>query len=164
MSNMMNDRQALPARNQRAAGAVLKIDALDLLIQQGEIRTLESVSDVDSADPDKNSVGWISFAQQRWPVYCLSSQLDLQISVPVPRRTCALLALEQGYLGVLCDDVTIIKQVSGQLHELPVAMRRSDTPIHGVIAYNQGIACVTDANGLAAYIERQRQNSSREEN
>lgn len=159
MSIMMSERLALSGQNQRAAGAVLKIDTLDLLIQQSEIRTLESVSDVDSSAPGTKSMGWISFAQQRWPVYSLSSQLDLQSSVPAARRTCALLALEQGYVGVLCDDVTILKQVSGQLFELPVAMRRSDTPIHGVISYNQGVACVSDANRLAAYIGQQIQRS-----
>jgi hypothetical protein len=159
MSAVMSGRLTLADQNQRATGAVLKIDLLDLLIQQGEIRTLESASDVDGSDPEQGSVGWISFAQQRWPVYCLSPQLEVLVSVPSARRTCVLLALEQGYIGVLCDDVTILKQVSGQLYELPVAMRRNDTPIHGVISYNQGIACVSDANRLAAHIGQQIQRS-----
>lgn len=157
MSAVMSGRLTLADQNQRAAGAVLKIDTLDLLIQQGEIRTLESASDVDGSNPEKGSVGWISYAQQRWPVFCLSTQLDLQLSVPAARRTCVLLALQRGYIGVLCDDVTVLKQVSGQLYELPIAMRRNDTPLHGVVAYNQGVACVSDANRLAAHIAQQRQ-------
>lgn len=153
MTNMtMSGSTAPAAENQRAEGTVLRIDALDLLIQQSEVRALESASDVDGRDPEKNSVGWILYLQQRWPVYCLSAQLDLQSSVPENRRTCALLALAQGYIGVLCDDISSLQQVSGRLFELPVAMRKIDTPIHGVIVYNQGIACVSDANGLAAYI------------
>ncbi|HEY6096371.1 MAG TPA: chemotaxis protein CheW [Gallionellaceae bacterium] len=135
-----------------SAAAVLKIDGLDLLIQQRDIRTLESVSDVDRSAPGKGSVGWISFAQQRWPVFCVSSRLDLQLEIPPARGTCVLLALEDGYAGVLCDDVTILRQVSGRLHELPVAMRRHDTPIRGVVSHNQGMACVSDAGRLADYI------------
>lgn len=155
----MNGRLSLADQSRQAAAALLKIDALDLLIQQSEIRTLESVSDVDSGDPDKGSVGWIRFAQQRWPVFCLSSRLDLQLDIPATRGTCVLLALQNGYAGLLCDDVTILKQVSERLYELPVAMRRRDTPIRGVVAYNQGIACVSDAGRLAAYIA-QRANES----
>lgn len=152
MMNLPANGVVSQADQSRASAAVLKIDALDLLIQQREIRTLESVSDVDSSGPDKGSVGWISFAQQRWPVFCLSPRLDLQLDIPAARGTCVLLVLENGYAGLLCDDVTILKQVSGRLYELPVAMRRRDTPIRGVLSYNQGIACVSDAGRLAAYI------------
>lgn len=147
-----NGRLPQADQSQHLAAAVLKIDGLDLLIQQREIRTVESVSDVDGSAPARGSVGWISFAQQRWPVFCLSSRLDLQLEIPAARGTCVLLLLEDGYAGLLCDDVTILKQVSGRLYELPVAMRQRDTPIRGVVSYNQGIACVSDAGSLAAYI------------
>ncbi len=136
-----------------ASAAVLKINGLDLMFPQSEIRTLESASDVDATDPGEKSVGWISYMRQRWPVYCLSEQLELQATLPSSRRTCALLAVEAGYIGVLCDDVSIMKQVTGQLYEIPLAMKTAHTPIQGLFANQQGLLCVSNANQLAAYVE-----------
>lgn len=151
----LNGRLTLPGASMQATVAVLKIDTLQLMFRQGEMRSLESVSDMDSNAPDNNSVGWFNYAQQRWPAYCLSSQLELQSSIPATRRACVLLALESGYIGVLCDDASLLKQMDGQVYELPVVMRQTDTPIKGVISYNQNIACISDANSLAAHIRQQ---------
>lgn len=162
MSNLSrNERVKLSGSSLQVTAAVLKIDTLQLMFRQGEIRSLESVSDMDSNAPDNNSVGWFNYAQQRWPAYCLSSQLELQSSIPATRRACVLLALESGYIGVLCDDASLLKQVDGQAYELPVVMRQMDTPIKGVVSYNQNIACISDANCLAAHIRQQIQALSR---
>lgn len=156
-----NERLKLPGSSLQLTAAVLKIDTLQLMFRQGEMRSLESVSDMDSTAPDNNSVGWINYAQQRWPAYSLSSQLELQSSIPATRRACVLLALESGYFGVLCDDATLLKQMDGQAYELPVVMRQTDTPIKGIVSYNQNIACISDANSLAAHVRRQIQALSR---
>lgn len=148
--NMM--RPALPGTGLSAA-AVLKINGLSLLFQQGEVRTLESASDVDGSEPRAYSVGWIKYLRQRWPVFCLSEQLELQGAVPSSRRTCALLALEDGYVGVLCDDVSIIKQLAGTRHEVPRVMKTAVTPIRELLAGEHGLLCVSSANQIAAYIE-----------
>lgn len=136
-----------------ATVAMLKINGLDLMFSQGEIRTLESASDVDGSAPKEKSVGWINYMQQRWPVYCLSEQLDLLISVPTSRRTCALLTLETGYIGMLCDDVSIMKQVTGQRHDIPLSMKTVDTPIQSLLVNDGRLLCVSGANQLAAYVE-----------
>ena len=141
------------SRNTEAA--VLKFDGVDLMIRQDEIRMLEPASGVDTAVPERNSVGWIGYMRQRWPVYCLSEQLELMNSIPPTRRTCALLSLENGHIGVLCDDVNILKQAAGQNYELPLAMRTAQTPILGLLAYNNGMLSVSSANRLAAYVESQ---------
>ncbi|HLY96920.1 MAG: hypothetical protein ACM3W8_07255 [Sideroxydans sp.] len=138
-----------------ASAAVLKIDGLDLLFQQSDVRALESASSVDGNASREGSVGWISYMRQRWPVYCLSDQLELLIGVPPSRRTCALLALETGYVGMLCNDVTIVKWPAGQCHEVPVAMKRADTPVLGLLPSGDKLLCVSAPNRLAAYIEHQ---------
>jgi len=143
-----------------ASATVLKIDGLDLLFQQTDVRALESVSNVDGRDPKGKSVGWISYMRQRWPVYCLSDQLDLSGGVPPSRRTCALLALESGYIGMLCDDVAIIKQSAQQSREVPLAMKYADTPILGLLPFGGKLLCVSDPNRLAAHVERQVHQSS----
>ena len=69
-------RPALAGATMHAAAAVLKIQSLELMFPQNEIRTLESASDMDGSDPKANSAGWISYMRQRWPVYCLSEQME----------------------------------------------------------------------------------------
>lgn len=134
--------------------ALLKINGLNLLLPQSEIRTLESATDVDVIAPALHSAGWVSYTQKRWPVYCLSEELALMAVVPSERRACAMLAMGAGYIGILCDDMIILKNFAAQRYELPLAMRLHDTPILHLVAYEQGIACASNASKLTAYIEQ----------
>lgn len=151
---MSTTQLAIARTGMGTSAAVLKIDGLDLLFQQSDIRALESSADVDCGNPGDASVGWITYMRQRWQVYCLSDQLDLMGSVPSSRRTCALLATESGYFGMLCDDLTIVKQVAGQRHDIPLAMKNADTPILGLLPSGGKLLCVCSPNLLAAHIER----------
>ena len=135
------------------SAAVLKIDGLDLMLRQSDVRALESASYVDANNPWEGSVGWISYMRQRWPVYSLSDQLELSDDVPPSRRTCALLAIEAGYFGLLCDDVSVIKQAAEQTHEVPLAMRDAYTPILGLLHAGGKLLCVSNPALLADYIE-----------
>lgn len=149
--NMLKPAVVLSGLN--ATAAVLRIQGLQLMFPQNEVRTLEAASDVDGSEPLPGSAGWINYLRQRWPVYCLSEQLLLQLDVPVERRTCALFALGQGYLGLLCDDVAIMKQVSSQSYALPTVMRNAHTPIQSLLMQDGQLLCVSSAQQLAAYIE-----------
>jgi hypothetical protein len=151
MSTLRSD----PSGAANASATVLKIDGLDLLFQQSDIRALESAANVDRNAPRESSVGWTSYMRQRWPVYCLSERLDLLSVAPPSRRTCALLALEGGYVGMMCDDVSIIKLAAGQRHEVPIAMRSAEMPILGLLPSGDRLLCIGDPNRLAAHIERQ---------
>lgn len=137
------------------SAVALKIDGLELLFRQSDIRALESASEVDGNDPAEGSIGWVGYLRQRWPVYCLSDQLELLSGMPPSRRTCALLALEGGYFGMLCDDATILKQVAGQVHEVPVAMKNAGTPVLGLLPAGDKLLCISAPNPLAAHIARQ---------
>jgi hypothetical protein len=143
----------------QATSALLKINGLNLLLPQGDIRSLESASDVDIAAPALQSTGWIAYKLKRWPVYCLSDELSLQTMAPSERRACAMLEMGAGYIGILCDDIIVLKDFDGQRHELPVAMKLPYTPIQHLASYDQGIACATNARLLTAYIEQQVLNS-----
>lgn len=136
------------------AAALIKMDGLNLVLPQGDIRTLEPASDVDTASPALNSTGWIIFQQKRWPVYCLSEDLDLLRSAPASRRACAMLSIGTGYMGLLCNDVVVLKEFESQMHEVPVAMRMPHTPVMGLSEHAQGIACISNASRLTAYIEK----------
>ncbi|HEU0187136.1 MAG TPA: chemotaxis protein CheW [Gallionellaceae bacterium] len=148
---MLKPAVVLPGLN--ATAAVLRIQGLQLMFPQNEVRTLEAASDVDGNAPLPGSAGWINYLRQRWPVYCLSEQLVLQMEVPVERRACALFALNQGYLGLLCDDVAIMKQVNSQNFALPTIMRNAHTPIQSMLIQDGRLLCASSAQQLAAYLE-----------
>ena len=139
-----------------ATSALLNISGLSLVLPQTDIRALESATDVEAGGAEPFSIGWIQYEQQRWPAYCLSHELSLLVDVPEARRACVLLGAGAGYIGILCDEVSIGKQeVPGQQHELPSAMRMLNTPVLGLIALDEdNIACVTNAQMLVAYIAR----------
>lgn len=157
----MNTTRLAPVGNSMDASVVvLKIGGLDLMFPQSDIRALESASDVDTSTPMQASTGWIGYLRQRWPVYCLSDQLDLLDLVPASRRTCALLATTDGYIGILCDDVSTLKQVAGKRHELPTAMKRVGTPILELLPCGGKLLCVSHPDSLSAYIEQQVRNAT----
>lgn len=128
---------------------VLKIGALSLMLPQGDVRTLESATDVTPADPPLNGVGWINYAGQPWPVFCLSHELEFLVSVPAARRACVLLQVESGFVGILCDDAGILAHFSGQRHDVPLAMRLPASPVRGLVMLVDGLACISDADSLA---------------
>jgi hypothetical protein len=133
---------------------VLKIDGLRLMLPQGDIRTLESAADIVRSNPPENGSGWIAYAGQNWPVYCLSDELGFLTEVPATRRACVLLARQSGYLGLLCDDASILAHFSGQVHAVPAAMSLPESPLNGLIMAEDGLVCVSNAGLLAQFMDR----------
>lgn len=140
---------AAPGRNV----VMLMIDGLKLILPQGDIRSVASVVDLDTRACAEGAAGWISYAGRAWPAYCLSSELHLLEVEPMARRACALLALANGYIGLLCDDVRVLMNFSVQAFEVPPAMRQAASPLSGLLKYEEALACVSDAGRLAAFIE-----------
>ena len=136
------------------AAELLRIDKLNLLLPQGDVRALESATDIDVTAPALHSVGWIQFAHKRAPVYSLSDDLSLMPDISPERRACAMLTLGSGYIGVLCNDMIILNNFSETRHDLPISMRLSDTPILQLAEYEQGVVCITSAHKLTKYIEQ----------
>lgn len=134
------------------AATLLKIGGLNLLLPQVDIRTLESATDVDRVAPALHSAGWISYIQKRWPVYCLSEDMALMNVVPHERRACALMTMGAGYIGIMCDDMIVLKNFSTQRYDLPVAMKFTNTPILHLVTFEQDLACVSNARCLTAYV------------
>jgi len=139
-----------------STAAFVTIGGMRLVLPQSQIRALEAASDVDRQEPAPSSVGWIQYLQQRWPAYCLSSELTLLTKIPNERRACILLASGSDYVGVLCDEVRIARQNElEQQHELPSVMHLADTPILGLIGSNEDdVGCLTDAKQLVMHITR----------
>ena len=131
---------------------VLSIDGLKLILPQGDIRTVESISDVELADKIPTSIGTINYRGQRWPVVCLSNELLLLDVVPASRRACVMLAYDGNYLGLLCDDAKVLVNFMPDSFAMPKSMRTDASPIIGLIQYEQALACLSDANHLTSYV------------
>jgi len=144
--------QNLRSNSNTTGAALLKINGLNLLLPQGDIRTLESASDIDFVAPALHSLGWIAYAQKRWPVYCLSEELSLMVNLPSERRACVMLAMGAGYIGLMCDDMLILKDFAAQQYEIPPVMIEPYTPILYLVTYAESIACASNAHRLTAYI------------
>ena len=131
---------------------VLSIDGLKLILPQDEIRTVESIADVELAEKSPRSIGTINYRGQRWPVVCLSNELFLLDVVPAARRACVMLAYDGNYLGLLCDDARVLVNFMQQSFAMPNSMRTRDSPITSLIQYDQGLACVSNASRLSSYV------------
>ncbi len=139
-----------------STAAFVTIAGMRLVLSQSEIRALEAASDVDRQEPEQFSVGWIQYLQQRWPTYCLSSELSLLTTIPKERRACILLASGSDHIGILCDEVRIARHNElEQQHELPPVMHLADTPILSLVGLNENdVGCLTDAKQLMTHITR----------
>lgn len=144
----------ISAAARAAPAALLKIAGLNLLLPQSDIRTVESVADIDTTEPELCSAGWINYAQKRWPVYCLSEDLGLLSQVSSSRRACVMVAVGDDHIGILSDDVIIMRQLPERQYELPVPMRLPGSPLRHLLAIDDDIVCVTDARLLAEHIAR----------
>jgi chemotaxis signal transduction protein len=131
---------------------VLAIDNLRLILPQADIRTVESVSDIELADKMPRSAGWIKYLGQRWPVVCFSDELTFLDQVPSPRRACVMLAFNGAYLGLLCDDARVLVNFSHQSFAVPASMRMHASPLTGLFQYEQGLACLSDASHIHSYV------------
>ena len=135
--------------------ALVKLDGLNLMVPQGGIRTLESVADVRPDDPPENGIGWIDFQRTKWPVYCLTEDLAVAITLPPSRRICALLSVENGFVGLACSEVVLIKEGAPRPHAVPDCMAFVGSPITALVHYGEGMACLTSAQRIADYVSTQ---------
>lgn len=137
--------------------ALLDIGELRLALPQGEICALESAADIDTDETKPLSVGWIHFRQERWPVFCVSPELDLLTVVPKARRSCVVLNTGAGYIGILCDECNFGVQLTlEQQQPLPPAMEAPGSPITGLVALeHDNVACATASRRLVDYLTQQ---------
>lgn len=134
---------------------LLQIGQLCLMLPQHEIRAVESAADINPLVPrlpPQQGVGWIKSKDQIWPAYCLSEQLCVLHQTPQQRRACVLLAVDGGFIGLLCDDARVLKELEGSLFTLPDAMRLPNSPLIALLRHDGKLACVSNAARLAALI------------
>lgn len=142
---------ALAELREIRAFAVLTLDGCKWLVPQAEIQSLESILDIDREVRVPHSVGAVAFADEWWPVYCLSGELQLLPHLPDGRRACPLLDNGADRFGLVCDGVETLAEAP-RLLAVPACMALPDSPIQALVLLNDGLGCVTTTERLAASI------------
>lgn len=133
------------------AYALLSIDSLSLLIPRHEIRSLVSVDDIHAAvESEENALGHIVFESGDWPVFCVSRELSPLHSITDASRICVILHIDNKYMGLLCDQIQNIEQQ--QIQGLKPCMNTPDSPILGLLIYDNAVACATSTQRLNAFL------------
>ncbi|HYN54775.1 MAG TPA: hypothetical protein VES38_08730 [Methylotenera sp.] len=132
--------------------ALIKLGSLNLMLLQDGIRTLESIADLESKEPPANGIGWISFQGSAWPVYCLTEDLGIHDTLPESYRICALLSIENGFVGLVCNEVILMAKNEVRPQSIPVCMVSANSPITALVHYEDSMACLTSPQLLADFL------------
>ena len=128
--------------------------ALRLLLPQNQVYALEPGLDVVHAAGE--DLGWIEVADGRWPVCCLSEDLQPVRQIPPGRNICALLHTDAGPFGVLCDQVVMLgHQAEVDLLPVPACMRTTAMRLRGLVLDGEHVLCVASAPDLLAGVGEQ---------
>lgn len=131
---------------------MLQIADFICLLPQQEVCAVESVSAMIASNAVvPPALGKIRYAQQEWPCYCLSEQLQFLSLAPSTRRACLIVRHEQDFFGLLCDDARVLPQTADQIHALPSAMRSPYSPLLGLVQMQNQLACLSASAQLARY-------------
>ncbi|MDS4030579.1 MAG: hypothetical protein RKO66_10955 [Candidatus Contendobacter sp.] len=133
------------------AFAVLTLDGRKWLLPQAEIQALESLLDIDREVRIPCSIGAVAFADEWWPVYCLSGELRILSDLPDGRRACPLLDNGADRFGLVCDQVEALT-AAPRLLAPPACMTPPDSPIGALALLNDELGYVTTTEHLAALI------------
>ncbi|MFZ1830769.1 MAG: hypothetical protein WAW42_18810 [Candidatus Competibacteraceae bacterium] len=144
-------QSAFAALQEIRSFAVLTLEGRQWLLPQAEIQSLESILDIDHEVRIPHSVGAVAFAGLWWPVYCLSSELQILPKMPGGRRACLLLNNGADRFGLVCDRVDTLAEPP-QLLALPACMVLPDSPIQALVLLEEGLGCVTTTEHLAALL------------
>jgi chemotaxis signal transduction protein len=140
---------------------VVSIDDRKLLIPQQEISSLESILDLATAPQEPPAIGSFNLAEEVWPVFCLSNELDILLEIPSTRRMCVLLKDSNHALGLACDQIEPLRHQNMRLQPLPSCMKTSTSPVQALVLHGDAIGCVTTTARLANLISGFKQRGNR---
>ena len=134
--------------------AVLGVDGLKLLLPQNELRTLEPVEDVEQVSHEHGEVGWLSLADQQWPVFCVSRDLTLLAEIPQQRRIAVMLNAANDLAGVLCDELKIVRPEELSIYPIPLSLQVPGSPLTSLVVYGDTVGCMTTSHHLIGYLRQ----------
>ena len=145
-------RPALASAPSGSALTVLSFACTQIVLARGDLRTIETATDVVRVDPPQNAVGWIAAFDRVWPAFALSADMAPLPEVPAGRRLCAVIGCRWGLFGLLCDEIQVVGEASPSFVPLPALMRGPASPFRAVAKSEKGIVFASDAEALARHI------------
>jgi hypothetical protein len=135
-----------------SALTVLSFAGTHIVLARGDLRTIETATDVVRVDPPQNGVGWIAAFDRVWPAFALSADMVPLPDVPTGRRLCAAIGCRRGLFGLLCDEIQVVSEERLSFVPLPALMRGPASPFHAVAKSEKGIVFASDAEALGRHI------------
>lgn len=136
-----------------AARSLLAFAGARILVEPGDLRMIESASDLQRGEPPQKGIGWISVFERWWPVYALSFDLAPVVDEEAANRPiCVVLGVGDNLFGLLCDEVRVAGGAGADLRPLPCSLASAGSPVRDLAADSTGLICGTDAARLARFI------------
>lgn len=138
-----------------AGWVVLAIGALRLALPQRDVHQIEPVADLkESGAGEGLEVGWfLNDGAPSWPAYGLDEQLRLERPSAPERRLCVFTGARDEVRGIVCNRVwSLAADADLATEPVPGCMVGPRSPATGLAQFEGGVALVTDAAALAAYL------------
>ena len=134
---------------------VMAIGELRLALSQSEALQIDLASDLKGAGEGGPEFGWLARrAGKSGPAYCVDSTLRAQRPAPEERRLCVFLGTQDDALGILCDRVwPLAADADLRVEPLPGCMNGPRSPTTGLARFQDGVAVVTSASEMKAYLD-----------
>ena len=134
---------------------VLAMEGLRLALPQSEALQIALAFDLEHVDDGGPEVGRLSRRNGKaWPAYCLDWALRVQRSTPAERRLCVFFGTQDDARGILCDRVWPLAADADLRPEPPRrCMSGPRWPAIGLARFQDGVAVVTSATELKAYLD-----------
>lgn len=159
---MRNQQPKLSARY-----VLMYIEDLLLFVPQEDVDAVEIVADMRETGQGKGrddvldnvTLGWYGHGYGRpdAPIFGLNSELQLLDSRPNNSEFFTLLKHDTHPIGILAEEVETVhsSQTYLNLQALPVVMQADDSPLSGIILYDDKIACLAQGIDLYHYLQQQ---------
>lgn len=146
-----------PVQDDAVLLMAMRFDSHRLFLPQREIRSLESVLDIQRHAAPPPVAGVIALAGETWPVYCLEGQdLVVRSELPAQRRVCLLLDDGQHRMAFVCDQIETLARPP-RLYPLPPCMAKPKGLIdHLVVEDEHSVGCMVTTARLMAFCQRSR--------
>ena len=108
---------------------VVTIDSFNMLVPREDIKTFESIHDLETGDLCKNSIGWMRYLGSKLPVYCFTGDFEMSNYLLENRPICVV--LNKVNLAFMCSDIKLLNTPVESILPLPDCMAHSASPVHG---------------------------------
>jgi len=134
--------------------ALISFDGVHLLLPQGGVATIDTLSSVDSGFAGDGTIGMLRAAGGEWPVYALAADFRPRAECPPSYKYCVAINRADGTgFSLACEQVgTLAVADEAELQPLQACMRTTGNPIESLLLKDDKLMLVSDAEAMAQYL------------